>query len=219
MNTMIDRLIEKMTLEEKIGQLNLISIPYISTGPIASKNEIKDIENGLVGGVFNSYTPDVLCKIQKLAVKSTRLHIPLIFGLDVIHGHRTIFPIPLGISCSWDMTWIQRSAQVAAQEASADGLHWTFSPMVDIARDPRWGRIAEGAGEDAYLGSQIAKVMVKGYQGNDLAKNNTIMACVKHFALYGAVEGGREYNTVDMSRIRMYQDYLPYVFIYFTLLR
>ncbi|CAF1000311.1 unnamed protein product [Didymodactylos carnosus] len=209
MNTMIDRLIEKMTLEEKIGQLNLISIPYNSTRPIASKNEIKDIENGLVGGVFNSYTPDVLCKIQKLAVKSTRLHIPLIFGLDVIHGHRTIFPIPLGISCSWDMTWIERSAQVAAQEASADGLHWTFSPMVDIARDPRWGRIAEGAGEDAYLGSQIAKVMVKGYQGNDLAKNNTIMACVKHFALYGAVEGGREYNTVDMSRIRMYQDYLP----------
>ncbi|CAF1286294.1 unnamed protein product [Didymodactylos carnosus] len=209
MNAMVDQLIEKMTLEEKIGQLNLISIPLNITGPIASKSQIKAIKNGSVGGVFNSYTPDVVCKLQKLAVNSTRLHIPLMFGFDVIHGHRTIFPIPLGISCTWDLTWIKRFTRVAAQEASADGLHWTFSPMVDIARDPRWGRIAEGAGEDAFLGSQIAKVMVKGYQGNDLAKNNTIMSCVKHFALYGAVEGGREYNTVDMSRIRMYQDYLP----------
>ncbi len=147
--------------------------------------------------------------VQKVAVEQSRLKIPLIFGMDVIHGYETVFPIPLGLSCSWDMNLIQQSASVAAQEASADGICWTFSPMVDIARDPRWGRIAEGSGEDPYLGSQIAKAMVKGYQGDDLSKNNTIMACVKHFALYGAAEAGRDYNTVDMSHVRMFNEYLP----------
>ncbi|HQV84968.1 MAG TPA: beta-glucosidase BglX, partial [Chitinophagaceae bacterium] len=137
------------------------------------------------------------------------LKIPMIFGMDVIHGYETVFPIPLGLSCTWDMNLIERSARIAAIEASADGINWTFSPMVDIARDARWGRIAEGSGEDAYLGSQIAKAMVKGYQGNDLSKNNTIMACVKHYALYGAAEAGRDYNTTDMSHQRMYNEYFP----------
>jgi len=148
-------------------------------------------------------------KLQEYAVNNTRLKIPLLFGYDVIHGHRTIFPIPLGLSASWDLALIERTARAAAEEASADGLNWTFSPMVDIARDPRWGRIAEGAGEDTYLGSQIAKAMVHGYQGDDLTTNNTILACVKHFALYGAAEAGRDYNTVDMSLQRMYNEYLP----------
>ena len=147
--------------------------------------------------------------VQKVAVEESRLKIPMIFGMDVIHGYQTVFPIPLGLSCSWDMDLVEKSASIAAQEASADGICWTFSPMVDIARDPRWGRIAEGSGEDAYLGSQIAKAMVKGYQGNDLSKNNTIMACVKHYALYGAAEAGRDYNTTDMSRLRMFNEYLP----------
>jgi beta-glucosidase len=142
-------------------------------------------------------------------VEESRLKIPLIFGMDVIHGYETEFPIPLGLSCTWDMGLIERSARIAAQEASADGINWTFSPMVDIARDPRWGRIAEGNGEDAFLGSAIARAMVKGYQGDDLSKNNTIMACVKHYALYGAAEAGRDYNTTDMSRLRMYNEYFP----------
>ncbi|CAF1471868.1 unnamed protein product [Didymodactylos carnosus] len=162
-----------------------------------------------IGGVFNTYTPIAVRKLQELAVTSTRLHIPLIFGYDVIHGHRTIFPIALGLSSTWDMKLIEQSARIAAREASADGLQWTFSPMVDIARDPRWGRISEGSGEDPWLGSQIAKAMVRGYQGDDLMKKDTVMACVKHFALYVGAEGGRDYNTADMSRIRMYQDYLP----------
>ncbi|MDP3433559.1 MAG: glycoside hydrolase family 3 N-terminal domain-containing protein, partial [Bacteroidota bacterium] len=149
--------------------------------------------------------------VQKIAVEESRMKIPLLFGMDVIHGYQTLFPIPLGMSCSWDMELMEKSARLAAQEASADGICWTFSPMVDISRDPRWGRVSEGSGEDPYLGSEIAKAMVKGYQGDDLLKNNTIMACVKHFALYGAPEAGRDYNTVDMSRIRMYNEYLlPY---------
>jgi beta-glucosidase len=160
-------------------------------------------------GVFNTFTPLAVRKMQERAVNETRLKIPLLFGYDVIHGHRTIFPIPLGLSSSWDTALIERTARAAAEEASADGLNWTFSPMVDIARDPRWGRIAEGSGEDPFLGSQIAKVMVRGYQGNDLTKANTILSCVKHFALYGAAEAGRDYNTVDMSLQRMYNDFLP----------
>ena len=142
-------------------------------------------------------------------MNQSRLHIPLLFGYDVIHGHKTIFPIPLALACTWNLELIERSARIAAAEATADGLHWTFSPMVDIARDPRWGRIAEGAGEDPYLGARIARAMVRGYQGNDLTRSNALMACVKHFALYGAAEAGRDYNTVDMSLIRMYEYYLP----------
>ncbi len=203
-------LMAKMTLDEKIGQLNLI-IPGDApvTGSVVSSNVEEKIKKGQVGGMFGIITPEKVRKAQDLAVKNSRLHIPMIFGLDVIHGHKTIFPIPLGLSASWDMGLIEESARIAAKEASADGLNWAFSPMVDIARDARWGRISEGSGEDPYLGGEIAKAMVRGYQGTDLSKNNTIMACVKHFALYGAAEAGREYNTVDMSKIRMYEYYLP----------
>ncbi|TGE23477.1 beta-glucosidase BglX [Hymenobacter metallicola] len=211
MQRFIDELMSKMTLEEKIGQLNLITVGFDVTGPVVSKDVDANIRKGLVGGVFNTYTPVAARKLQEMAIKESRLHIPLIFGYDVIHGHRTIFPIPLGLSATWDMAAVERSARVAAEESAADGLHWVFSPMVDIARDPRWGRIAEGGGEDPYLGSELARAMVRGYQGpgNDLTKNNTVMACLKHFALYGAAEAGRDYNTTDMSLARMYNEYLP----------
>lgn len=209
MKTFIDALMSKMTLEEKIGQLNLPGSGDIVTGQAGNSDIAKKIEQGKVGGLFNIKSVARIREVQKLAVERSRLKIPLLFGMDVIHGYETVFPIPLGLSCTWDLGLIERSARIAAQEASADGICWTFSPMVDIARDPRWGRIAEGSGEDAYLGSQIAKAMIKGYQGDDLSKNNTIMACVKHYALYGAAEAGRDYNTVDMSRQRMYNDYFP----------
>lgn len=203
-------LLAKMTLEEKIGQLNLL-IPggATVTGSVVSTDVESKIKSGKVGGLFGITGPEKVRKAQDLAVKGSRLHIPMIFGLDVIHGHKTIFPIPLGLSASWDMGLIEQSARIAATEATADGLNWAFSPMVDIARDARWGRISEGSGEDPYLGGEIAKAMVRGYQGTDLSKNNTLMACVKHFALYGGAEAGREYNTVDMSRIKMYEYYLP----------
>lgn len=203
-------LMAKMTIEEKIGQLNLI-IPggAAVTGSVVSTDVENKIRKGMVGGLFGITSPEKVRKAQELAVNGSRLHIPLIFGLDVIHGHKTIFPIPLGLSTSWDLGLIEQSARIAAKEATADGLNWAFSPMVDIARDARWGRISEGSGEDPYLGGKIAQAMVRGYQGSDLAKNNTLMACVKHFALYGASEAGREYNTVDMSRIQMYEYYLP----------
>ncbi len=209
MKTFIDALMKKMTLEEKIGQLNLPGSGDIVTGQASNSDIGKKIKEGKVGGLFNIKSVAKIRAVQKVAVEETRLHIPMIFGMDVIHGYETVFPIPLGLSCTWNMKAIERSAQIAAQEASADGINWTFSPMVDIARDPRWGRIAEGNGEDAYLGSQIAMAMVKGYQGTDLTKNNTIMACVKHYAMYGAAEAGRDYNTTDMSRVRMYNEYLP----------
>jgi beta-glucosidase len=209
MKTFIDALMKKMTLDEKIGQLNLPGAGDITTGQAANSDIGKKIKEGEVGGLFNIKSEEKIRAVQKVAVEQSRLKIPLLFGMDVIHGYQTVFPIPLGLSCSWDMNLIEKSARIAAQEASADGICWTFSPMVDIARDPRWGRIAEGSGEDAYLGSQIAKAMVKGYQGNDLSKDNTIMACVKHYALYGAAEAGRDYNTVDMSRLRMFNEYLP----------
>ncbi|MDP3913711.1 MAG: beta-glucosidase BglX, partial [Bacteroidota bacterium] len=177
----------------------------------SSSDIAQKIKEGKVGGLFNIKSVEKIRDVQKIAVEESRMKIPLLFGMDVIHGYQTLFPIPLGMSCSWDMELMEKSARLAAQEASADGICWTFSPMVDISRDPRWGRVSEGSGEDPYLGSEIAKAMVKGYQGDDLLKNNTIMACVKHFALYGAPEAGRDYNTVDMSRIRMYNEYLlPY---------
>jgi beta-glucosidase len=212
MNQFITNLMSKMTLDEKIGQLNLpAGAGDIITGQATSTDISKKIREGKVGGLFNIKGVAKIRNVQKVAVEESRLKIPLLFGMDVIHGYQTIFPIPLGLSSSWDMTLIEQSARIAAQEASADGICWTFSPMVDIARDPRWGRMSEGSGEDPYLGAQIAKAMVKGYQGNDLKKENTILACVKHFALYGAGEAGRDYNTVDMSRIRMYNEYLePY---------
>ncbi|MGH9548065.1 MAG: glycoside hydrolase family 3 N-terminal domain-containing protein, partial [Terriglobales bacterium] len=205
----IDSLMDKMTLEEKLWQMNLLSIGFDVTGPIVSKDVNEKIRNGLVGGVFNTYTPAAVRKLQQIAVTESRLKIPLLFGYDVIHGHRTIFPINLGLSCSWDPDLIERTARAAASEASADGLNWVFSPMVDIARDPRWGRVSEGAGEDPYLGSCIAKAMVRGYQGHRFDAPDKVLACVKHYALYGAAEAGRDYNTVDMSPVKMFNDYLP----------
>ncbi|HKO80409.1 MAG TPA: beta-glucosidase BglX, partial [Chitinophagaceae bacterium] len=209
MKAFVDGLMKKMTLEEKLGQLNLPGAGDITTGQASSSDIAKKIAEGKVGGLFNIKSVAKIKEVQKLAVEKSRLKIPMLFGMDVIHGYETVFPIPLGMSCIWDMKLVERSAQIAAQEASADGINWTFSPMVDISRDPRWGRISEGSGEDAYLGSQIARAMVKGYQGNDLSKNNTIMSCVKHYALYGAAEAGRDYNTTDMSRQRMYNEYFP----------
>jgi beta-glucosidase len=209
MDAFVAGLMKKMTLEEKIGQLNLPASGDITTGTASSSNVAEKIKQGKVGGLFNIKGVAKIREVQKIAVEQSRLKIPLIFGMDVIHGYKTTFPVPLALSASWDLSLIEKSARIAAQEASADGICWTFSPMVDIARDPRWGRVVEGAGEDTYLGSKIAAAMVKGYQGDDLSKNNTILACVKHFALYGAAEGGRDYNTTDMSRIRMYNEYLP----------
>ncbi|MEO5942486.1 MAG: glycoside hydrolase family 3 N-terminal domain-containing protein, partial [Ferruginibacter sp.] len=209
MKAFIDVLMKKMTLDEKIGQLNLPGSGDIVTGQAANSDIGKKIKEGAVGGLFNIKSVAKIKAVQKVAVEESRLKIPMLFGMDVIHGYQTTFPIPLALSCTWDMAAIKQSARIAATEASADGICWTFSPMVDISRDPRWGRIAEGAGEDPYLGSQIAKAMVQGYQGDDLTKNNTIMACVKHFAMYGAAEAGRDYNTTDMSHLTMYNTYLP----------
>jgi beta-glucosidase len=210
MKTYVDALMKKMTLDEKIGQLNLLTPGWgIPTGSVVSTDVEKKIKEGKVGGLFGVIGVEKIKQAQKLAVEQSRLKIPLLFGSDVIHGYKTTLPIPLGLAASWDMNLIEHSAREAAIEATADGLCWTFSPMVDIARDPRWGRIAEGAGEDPYLGSQIARAMVKGYQGDNLKDPATLMACVKHFALYGAAEAGRDYNTTDMSRVRMYNEYLP----------
>src|SRR5580658_6902661 len=208
MQTFVSNLMAKMTLDEKLGQLNLPGAGDITTGQARSSDIAKKIAAGQVGGLFNIKSVAKIREVQKIAVEQSRLKIPLIFGMDVIHGYETEFPIPLGLSCTWDMSEIQKSARIAATEASADGICWAFSPMVDIARDPRWGRIAEGGGEDPYLGSQIAKAMVQGYQ-EDLKSNSDILACVKHFALYGAAEAGRDYNTTDMSYTRMFNEYLP----------
>ena len=205
----VDNLLSKMTLDEKIGQLNLPSSGDFTTGLAKSSDIGKKIEQGLVGGLFNIKGADKIRAVQKVAVENSRLKIPLIFGMDVIHGYETTFPIPLGLAASWDMNLVQQSARVAAKEASSDGINWTFSPMVDISREPRWGRVSEGSGEDPYLGSEIAKNMVYGYQGKDLTQSSTILACVKHFALYGAGEAGRDYNTVDMSHVRMFNEYFP----------
>lgn len=208
MNTFINNLMAKMTVDEKIGQLNLPSSGDITTGQANSSDIGKKIKDGQVGGLFNIKGVEKIRAVQKVAVENSRMKIPLLFGMDVIHGYNTVFPIPLGMSATWNMDAVQKSARVAAIEASASGINWTFSPMVDISRDPRWGRISEGNGEDPYLGSQIAKAMVKGYQGK-LQANNEILACVKHYALYGAAEAGRDYNTTDMSKVKMYNEYLP----------
>jgi len=205
----VNELLAKMTLEEKLGQLNLPASSDFVTGAVSSSDIAQKVKDGKVGGVFNIRSVTKIKELQEYAVKNTRLHIPLLFGMDVIHGYKTIFPIPLGMSATWDMPLIERSARIAASEASADGIQWTFSPMVDLTRDPRWGRTSEGNGEDAFLSSAIAKAMVRGYQGDDLSAQNTIISCVKHYALYGAAEGGRDYNTTDMSRVRMYNEYFP----------
>ena len=208
MKKFIDDLMSKMTLHEKIGQLNLMVAGDITTGGAIDTKVGSGVADGSIGGVFNVKGVDKIRILQDIAVKKTKHGIPLIVGMDVVHGYETIFPIPLALSASWDLQAIERCAQISALEASADGINWTYSPMVDIALDQRWGRVSEGAGEDPYLGSRIAETMVRGYQG-DYSKNYNIMACLKHFALYGAVESGKEYNTVDMSKVRMYNQYLP----------
>lgn len=211
MDRFIDDLMGRMTLEEKIGQLNLPVTGEIVTGQAKSSDVAKRIRAGEVGGLFNLKGVERIREVQRQAVEDSRLGIPLLFGMDVIHGYETVFPIPLGLSCTWDMTAVETSARIAAVEASADGICWTFSPMVDVCRDARWGRASEGNGEDPFLGAAIARAMVRGYQGESMERNDEIMACVKHFALYGAPESGRDYNTVDMSHQRMFNDYmLPY---------
>jgi beta-glucosidase len=205
----IDTLISSMTPDEKIGQLSLFLSGWDVTGPILTTDYINLIKEGKAGAIFNAYTVDYVRELQRTAVEESRLKIPLLFGYDVIHGHRTIFPIPLGQSCSWDLESIEKSEQIAAREATAEGLNWTFAPMVDIARDPRWGRVAEGAGEDTWLGCKVAEARVKGFQGDDLSANNTLLACAKHFAAYGAPQAGRDYGTVDMSVLSLYEWYLP----------
>lgn len=205
----VDSLLKVMTLEEKVGQLVLFTSDWSVTGPTMREGYEKDIREGKCGNIFNAYTAQYTRKLQEIAVNESRLGIPLLFGYDVIHGFRTIFPINLGMAASWNIDAIEESARIAAREAAAAGLHWTFSPMCDICVDPRWGRISEGAGEDPYLGSQISAAMTKGYQGEELSDPLTIAACVKHFAAYGAPHGGRDYNTVDMSERWLREFYLP----------
>lgn len=208
MHTFVSELMSKMTLKEKVGQLNLLPAGDITTGAALDTQVGGMIAAGDLGGIFNIKGRDKVEALQHIAVEKTRLGIPLIVGMDVIHGYETIFPIPLALSCSWDVDAAELSAHVAAKEASAAGINWTYSPMVDICIDARWGRISEGNGEDPYLGSLLGAAMVRGYQG-DYSNPDNIMACVKHYALYGAVEAGRDYNTVDMSRLRMYNQYFP----------
>ena len=214
MRQFVDQLMGKMTLEEKLGQLNLVpASDEIVTGGAVDTQVGQHIANGQLGGIFNLKGVDKIRALQDIAVKKSRLGIPLIVGMDVIHGYETIFPIPLALSCSWDIPAIENMARISALEATADGINWVYSPMVDICVDARWGRIAEGGGEDPYLGSEIASAYVRGYQGSTVnsqqLKANSVLACVKHYALYGAAEAGRDYNTVDMSRLRMYNQYLP----------
>ena len=214
MRQYVDQLMNKMTLEEKLGQLNLVpASDEIVTGGAVDTQVGQRIASGQLGGIFNLKGVDKIRALQDIAVKKSRLGIPLIVGMDVIHGYETIFPIPLALSCSWDIPAIENMARISALEATADGINWFYSPMVDICVDARWGRIAEGGGEDPYLGSEIARAYVRGYQGttakSQQLKANSALACVKHYALYGASEAGRDYNTVDMSRLRMYNQYLP----------
>lgn len=210
MDTYVSELMAKMTIQEKIGQLNLITPGGgIPTGSVVSTGVEEKIKTGKVGGIFGVYGPGKTRQAQQLAVEESRLGIPMLFGSDVIHGYKTTFPLPIGLASTWDLELIEKTAQIAAKEATADGIFWNFSPMVDVSRDPRWGRISEGAGEDPYLGSEIAKAMVNGYQQDELSATNTMMSTVKHFALYGAAEAGRDYNTVDMSHLRMFNDYFP----------
>ena len=209
MDSFIDELMGRMTLEQKLGQMNLVTGGDMVTGHVMTNELEQMIRRQEIGGVFNVKGAGKILELQRIAVEETELGIPLLVGADIIHGYETIFPIPLALSCSWDTVAIEKMARISAIEASASGINWTYSPMVDICRDPRWGRIAEGNGEDPYLGSVLGPAYVRGYQGKDMSGKDEIMACVKHFALYGAVEGGRDYNTVDMSRQRMFNEYFP----------
>lgn len=207
----VDSVLQLMTLEEKIGQLVLYTSDWDVTGPTLRSTYMEDIRKGHCGNIFNAHTTAYVRELQRIAVEESRLGIPLLFGYDVIHGHKTIFPISLGESASWDLEAIEKGARVAAIEAAASGLNWTFAPMVDISVEPRWGRVSEGAGEDPFLGSKIAAARVRGFQGkdNDLSDTLTVLATVKHFAAYGAPQAGRDYNTVDMSERTFLDIYLP----------
>src|SRR5580658_817219 len=205
----VDSVLHLMTLEEKVGQMNQYNGDWEATGPITRDGDKQNqIRKGMLGSMLNITGVEHTRQLQEIAMQS-RLKIPLLFGQDIIHGYRTTFPIPLGEAASWDLEAIQRSARIAATEAAAAGVHWTFAPMVDIARDPRWGRVMEGAGEDPWLGSRIARARVRGFQGKHLGDTDAIMACAKHFAAYGAGIGGRDYNSVDMSLQTLWEIYLP----------
>ena len=206
---LVNSLLAKMTLAEKIGQMTMFAAMWAETGPTIDENFMQYVREGRCGAIFNAYTAAYTRSLQKVAVEETRLGIPLIFGFDVIHGHRTIFPIPLAEACSWDLALIEKSARIAATEAAAEGIHWIFAPMVDISRDPRWGRVSEGAGEDVWLGCRVAAARVRGFQGDDLGAEDTVLACAKHFAAYGAAEAGRDYNRVDVSERTLAEVYLP----------
>ena len=205
----IKDLIAKMTLDEKIGQMNMLTSDWDVTGPVMRAGYKDAIKKGKAGTLLNAFTASYTRELVRLSVDSTRLGIPIMLGYDVVHGHRTIFPFPMAEACSWNLESMEKSARIAAIEASAEGIHWTFAPMVDISRDPRWGRVMEGAGEDTWLGTKIAEVRVKGFQGDDISKNNTVLACTKHFAAYGAPEAGRDYGTVDMSMRVLMETYMP----------
>ena len=204
----VDSVMRLMNFDEKVGQLTLFTSDWDVTGPTIRKGYADDIRSGKCGNIFNAHTADYTRKLQEIAVKETRMKIPLLFGYDVIHGYKTIFPTPLGESCSWDLAAIEKSAQISGEEAAAAGLHWTYAPMVDISRDPRWGRCMEGAGEDPFLGSKIATARTRGIQGK-IGTTNSVAACVKHFAAYGAAVAGRDYNVVDMSEMQLRETYLP----------
>lgn len=209
MDVFVADLLKQMTLEEKLGQMTLLSAGWDNTGPTLRGTYQEDVRSGRAGAIFNAYTVEFTTELQRIAVEETRLGIPLLFGYDVIHGHRTIFPLSIGEAATWDLEAIEKSARVSAIEASAEGVHWTFAPMVDISRDPRWGRVSEGAGEDVYLGSQIAAARVRGFQGEDLKSLDTVLATAKHFAAYGAAQAGRDYHTTDMSERELRETYLP----------
>jgi Beta-glucosidase-related glycosidases len=205
----VDSLLALMTIEEKIGQMTLFTTDWEATGPTIRAGYREDIRQGRCGALFNSHTATFTRELQRIAVEESRLRIPLLFGYDVIHGYKTIFPIPLAEAASWDLEAIERSARIAATEAAAAGLHWTFAPMVDISRDPRWGRVMEGAGEDTWWGCRVAEARVRGFQGEGLGRPDAVVACVKHYAAYGAPTAGREYGTVDMSERFFREYYLP----------
>ncbi len=209
----VDSVLKQMTIDEKIGQMSQFSANWSVTGPVMPDDFLPYLEKGLVGSIFNATSIEGIMQFQKTAVEKTRLGIPILFGQDVIHGYKTIFPIPLAESCSWDLDLIRKTAEIAAEEASSEGINWTFAPMVDISRDARWGRVMEGAGEDPYLGSKVAEARVWGFQGGsdwrNLIKTNTLLACGKHLAAYGAAESGRDYNTAELSEHTLRNVYLP----------
>ncbi|MCG7586079.1 glycoside hydrolase family 3 N-terminal domain-containing protein, partial [Photobacterium sp. OFAV2-7] len=209
MDSFISDLISRMTLKEKIGQLDLQTGRMATTGSVLNDDYMTQLREGRVGAIFNAYGAEITHELQKIAVEETRLGIPLLIGLDVIHGHKTIFPQSIGEAASWDVELVKNNARVSAREAAAEGINWTFAPMADIARDPRWGRISESAGEDAYLGSAMAVARVEGFQGYDLSKHDTIMATAKHFVGYGLAQGGRDYNTTDVSEYELWTTQLP----------